>query len=152
MHFIIFVFIAVMFAACVQAGTTVPAGLQGNLSSSNCGGNCPGGCSSCPCGTSTNYQDINSWCSKYSWNQAHCQCIMKHESGGNANAVNQNSGGSFDVGLWQVNSGNWASCSGGSAPCGTSTNLECAKAVYNWGGKTWKFWSTCTTCGACSSA
>ena len=40
----------------------------------------------------------------------------------------------------------------GSAPCGTSTNLECAKAVYNWGGKTWKFWSTCTTCGACSSA
>jgi len=37
---------------------------------------------------------------------------MKHESGGNANAVNQNSGGSFDVGLWQVNSGNWASCSG----------------------------------------
>jgi len=69
MHFIIFVFVAVMFAACVQAGTTVPTGLMGNLSSSNCGGNCPGGCSSCPCGTSTNYQDINSWCSKYSWNQ-----------------------------------------------------------------------------------
>lgn len=79
MHFIIFVFIAVMFAACVQAGTTVPAGLQGNLSSSNCGGNCPGGCSSCPCGTSTNYQDINSWCSKYSWNQVNI--FLKAEFG-----------------------------------------------------------------------
>ena len=36
-------------------------------------------------------------------NQANCQCIMKAESGGNANAVNQNSqGGSYkwDVGLW----------------------------------------------------
>jgi hypothetical protein len=28
---------------------------------------------------------------------------MEHESGGNANALNQNTGGSYDVGLWQVN-------------------------------------------------
>ena len=32
---------------------------------------------------------------------------MHHESGGNAHAVNQNRGGSYDVGLWQVNSMNW---------------------------------------------
>ena len=70
MHFIIFVFIAVIFAAYVQAGTTVPPeALQSNLTSSTCGGNCPGGCSSCPCGTTTSYQDIAAWCSKYSWNQ-----------------------------------------------------------------------------------
>ena len=51
MHFVIFVLIAVMFAAYVQAGTTVPSEiLQSNLTSSTCGGNCPGGCSSCPCG------------------------------------------------------------------------------------------------------
>lgn len=29
------------------------------------------------------------------------------ESGGNAHAANENSNGSFDVGLWQINSGNW---------------------------------------------
>jgi hypothetical protein len=28
---------------------------------------------------------------------------MGAESGGNANAVNQNTDGSFDVGLWQIN-------------------------------------------------
>ena len=34
--------------------------------------------------------------------QAHCQCIMNAESAANANAVNQNSGGSYDVGLWYI--------------------------------------------------
>lgn len=37
------------------------------------------------------------------------QCIMQHESGGNANAANENTNGSFDIGLWQINSVNWAS-------------------------------------------
>ena len=49
-------------------------------------------------------QSIADWCAKYSWDQKACQCIVSHESGGNANAVNENSNGSFDVGLWQVNS------------------------------------------------
>ena len=125
-----------------------------NTTGSNCGGNCPGGnCASCPCGTTKNMQDITSWCSQYSgWNQANCRCIMTNESGGNANAVNQNYGGSYDVGLWQINDFNWGSCSGGSAPCSPSTNLACAKKVYGWGGNTWKNWSTCSKCGCCSSA
>eukprot|EP01006_Ploeotia_vitrea_P014773 TRINITY_DN40463_c0_g1_i1.p1 TRINITY_DN40463_c0_g1~~TRINITY_DN40463_c0_g1_i1.p1 ORF type:complete len:151 (+),score=1.99 TRINITY_DN40463_c0_g1_i1:39-491(+) len=126
--------------------------LNETVSSSTCGGNCPGGCSSCPCGSSSNSQSISSWCSKHSWNHANCECIMKHESGGNANAVNQNSGGSYDVGLWQINDYNWGSCSGGKAPCDPSTNLNCAKKVYQWGGNTWKFWSTCGACGCCNSA
>jgi hypothetical protein len=39
--------------------------------SSNCGGNCPAGnCPKCPCGSTMNYVDIISWCSKYTgWNQ-----------------------------------------------------------------------------------
>jgi hypothetical protein len=37
---------------------------------------------------------------------------MSHESGGNGHAVNQNSGGSYDVGLWQINDYNWNACSG----------------------------------------
>lgn len=77
---------------------------------------------------------------------------MSKESGGNANAVNQNSGGSYDVGLWQINDMNWASCSGGAAPCDPSKNLECAKKVFGWGGNTWKYWSTCSACGVCNSA
>jgi hypothetical protein len=35
--------------------------------------------------------------------QTQCKCIISHESGGNANAVNQNSGSAsykWDVGLW----------------------------------------------------
>ena len=69
-----------------------------------CGGNCPQGkCPSCPCGTSKNMLDIASWCAKYSWSQACCKCVVSHESGGNGNAANYNTNGSFDVGLWQIN-------------------------------------------------
>ena len=69
-----------------------------------CGGNCPSGkCKTCYCGTSKKMVDISSWCSKYSWNQACCKCIASHESGGNANAMNYNTNGSYDVGLWQIN-------------------------------------------------
>lgn len=124
-----------------------------NTTSSTCGGNCPGGCGSCPCGTTSNKQSASSWCSKYSgWKQSSCECIMNAESNANANAVNQNgNGGSYDVGLWQINDMNWASCSGGKAPCDPSTNLACAKKVFGWGGNTWKLWSTCSKCGVCSS-
>jgi hypothetical protein len=80
--------------------------------------------------------------------QANCQCIMSHESGGNGNAVNENSNGSFDVGLWQINDYNWNACSGykfyhivimskvihpihilyrGGAPCDGNTNLNCGE-------------------------
>mmetsp|Transcript_24667 Transcript_24667/g.36173 ORF Transcript_24667/g.36173 Transcript_24667/m.36173 type:complete len:164 (+) Transcript_24667:69-560(+) len=126
--------------------------IQVNTSSTTCGGNCPGGCDSCPCGDSSNDQDISAWCSKYSgWKQSSCECIMRHESGGNANAVNQNVGGSQDVGLWQINTQNWGSCAGGRPPCSPSVNLDCAKKVFAWGDNTWKLWSTCTVCGVCGS-
>jgi hypothetical protein len=121
---------SVALLGCVSAGTLKHdfggQELDGlNSTSSTCGGNCPGGCSSCPCGTSTSAQSASTWCSKYSWNQvrffsnqfmflmiqtfvmtlskAHCECIMNAESGANAHAMNQNTDGSFDVGLWQIN-------------------------------------------------
>ena len=101
------------FAVAAYAGTIASKEMSLNATSQgNCGGNCPGGCSGCPCGSSTSYQDIAAWCAKYSWNQANCKCIVSHESGGNANAVNQNTDGSYDVGVWQINALNWASCSG----------------------------------------
>lgn len=70
----------------------------------SCGGNCPSGkCPKCYCGTTKNMQDIATWCAKYSWNQNCCKCVVSHESGGNAHALNYNSNGSTDVGLWQIN-------------------------------------------------
>ena len=70
-----------------------------------CGGaNCPTGkCPTCYCGRTTNFLDIAEWCSKYSWNQACCKCIVSYESGGNANALNYNNNGTTWVGLWQIN-------------------------------------------------
>ncbi len=117
-----------------------------------CGGNCPSGkCNDCKCGTAASHVDIAAACARHGWNQACCQCIVKHESGGNAHAQLHNTNGSDDVGVWQINSSNWASCNGGRAPCGIDENLACAVKVYNWGGSSWKFWSTCTTCGCCGS-
>ena len=70
----------------------------------SCGGNCPSGhCPTCYCGTSKKVVDISSWCSKHNWSQSCCKCIVSHESGGNANALNYNSNKSTDVGLWQIN-------------------------------------------------
>ena len=119
-----------------------------------CGGNCPSGsCTTCHCGTSTNYVDIATQCSRYTgWSQACCKCIANAESGGNAHAQLHNTNGSDDVGLWQVNSMNWASCNGGAAPCTVDANLACAKKVFQWGGNTWKYWSTCSKCGCCAKA
>jgi hypothetical protein len=96
---------------------------------------------------------------------------LSAESGGNGNAANYNSNGkwcgwwgvdgryerarglwsagSYDVGAWQINSSNWASCSGGKAPCDMDTNLDCAIKVWTWGDKSFKLWSTCSQCGAC---
>ena len=128
-------------------------GLSSNAD--DCGGNCPGGCDECFCGTSKSYVDISEWCSKYSWDQSNCECIMQNESGGNKNALYQNNNGpypgSYDLGLWQINDFNWDACNGGRAPCDPTENLNCAIAVYKWGGSTWKNWSTCSKCNACSS-
>merc|ERR1712038_1335487 len=124
--------------------------------SDSCGGNCPsGGCDECICGTSASYVDISEWCSKHSWDQSCCECIVQNESGGNANALYQNDGGiypdSYDLGLWAINDFNWDECNRGTPPCDPADNLECAKDVYRWGGNTWENWSTCSKCGCCDS-
>lgn len=114
----------------------------------SCGGNCPSGkCHTCYCGTSKLAEDIATWCAKHNWNQACCKCIVSHESGGNAHAMNYNSNGSTDVGLWQINSINWGSCNGGHAPCDPTQNLNCAVKVYAGSGNSWKPWSTHSACG-----
>ena len=122
--------VAVLFAFAVSVTSA----------NSKCGENClytPGGCPDCPCGETANVVDIAYWCSQYQeWDQKCCQCIATAESKGNANAVNYNADSkSYDVGLWQINTVNWAQCNGGKAPCDPQQNLNCAIKVYNWGEK-----------------
>jgi hypothetical protein len=38
--------------------------------------------------------------------------------------MNLNENGSYDVGLWQVNSVNWDSCASGNPPCDPGVNLK----------------------------
>ena len=115
----------------------------------DCGGNCPSnGCANCPCGNSPNWQDAGSWCSRYGgWDQGCCQCIVSHESNGNANAAHDNGGGNMDVGLFQINQGNWGDCSGGNAPCDVEANLNCAIQIWQWGGNSFSLWATAQGCG-----
>lgn len=58
----------------VHAGT-IGGPFLNETTGSNCNGNCPGGCNSCPCGTNSNYQDIASWCSQHNWNQVISEII-----------------------------------------------------------------------------
>jgi len=123
------------------------------VSANTCGGNCPSNdCPGCPCGTGSAYVNIANACAQYGgWNQDQCRCIVSHESSGNAHAANYNPGGNtYDIGVWQVNTINWSTCSGGNPPCDQSTNLGCAIDVWRWGGGTFKLWSTCGGCGACA--
>eukprot|EP00830_Metopus_es_P005510 TRINITY_DN152_c0_g1_i7.p1 TRINITY_DN152_c0_g1~~TRINITY_DN152_c0_g1_i7.p1 ORF type:complete len:158 (+),score=20.75 TRINITY_DN152_c0_g1_i7:64-537(+) len=118
----------------------------------SCGGNCPSGrCPRCPCGTVPHKIDIAAICQKHSWSQKCCQCIVQHESGGNEKATGYNTNGSFDVGVFQINQMNWGSCSGGEPPCDAERNLKCAIKVYQWGGNTWKLWSTAKGCGCANT-
>lgn len=122
--------------------------LLGVALSDSCGGNCPSGnCHTCYCGTSKLMEDIATWCGKHNWNVSCCKCIVSHESGGNAHAMNHNTNGSTDVGLWQINSVNWGGCNGNKAPCDPNENLKCAVKVYEGSGKSWRPWSTHSACG-----
>ena len=115
-----------------------------------CGGNCPGGfCTNCYCGNQKNIVDIALWCSKYTWDQNCCKCIVSHESGGNSNYLHYNNfNGSYDLGLFTINSMAWNNCnSGRDPPCDLTKNLNCAIMYHQTGGNTFKFWASHAACG-----
>ncbi|CAF2709212.1 unnamed protein product [Rotaria sp. Silwood2] len=121
----------------------------GVINGDKCGQNCLySDCpSTCPCGTKANYVSAASYCSQYTdWNQQCCECIVQAESKGNANAMNYNRDGTWDIGLFQINQRNFASCNSGQYPCGPQQNLACARKVWQWGGKTFKLWATVGQC------
>jgi hypothetical protein len=79
------ILLLLLLHVALAVGTELNSTME--VGSSTCGGNCPGGCDSCPCGTTAQPESASAWCSKFSgWDQGHCQCIMSHESGGNAHA------------------------------------------------------------------
>eukprot|EP01113_Clastostelium_recurvatum_P037145 TRINITY_DN53_c0_g2_i2.p1 TRINITY_DN53_c0_g2~~TRINITY_DN53_c0_g2_i2.p1 ORF type:complete len:151 (+),score=30.29 TRINITY_DN53_c0_g2_i2:60-512(+) len=139
-----------VFVSAVSATTAAVEEIKYKNPLNTCGGNCPSNdCPGCPCGTARADQDVAAVCARYSgWNQACCQCIVKHESSGNANAANYNTNGSYDVGVWQINNIHWGACNGGKAPCDVESNLKCAIEVWN-ERKSFGPWSTCKGCGCC---
>ena len=153
MKFFYVAIIVLWLCSACHSEKLLPQYLKGSLhsTSSICGGNCPSGCDTCPCGSRTSMTNIRDWCAKYHWNQQNCECIVLHESEGNKNAMHQNSEGSFDAGLWQINEANWHACNDGNPPCHATKNLNCAIDVYKWGGNTWRLWASCEVCNACNS-
>jgi len=115
-------------------------------SAGDCSENCPlGGCD-CLCGSTKNIlspAEVAAVCSQFSWNQANCECIISHESAGNANAVHLD--GTYDVGLFQINEWHWTN-----PPCDEQSNAAYAFSVYSHD-NTWRQWSACSACGCCDS-
>ena len=113
-----------------------------------CGNNCPSGnCPACPCGEEKQSVNIAQWCMQGPWDQTCCQKIVAAESEGNANAMGFD--GSFDVGLWQINSWNWMACNLGHPPCDLQDNLRCAILIWQWGGNSFKYWTTASWFPGC---
>ncbi len=121
-------------------------------SGNTCGGNCGSDtCPSCPCGIIHSYTNITNACALTAgWSQDCCECIVKYESGCNLNAQNYMlKARTYQIGLWQIDQNNWASCNNGSAPCSLSANLNCAIKMFQNGGNTWTNWPSCRNCDGC---
>eukprot|EP00826_Nyctotherus_ovalis_P050324 TRINITY_DN6154_c0_g1_i11.p1 TRINITY_DN6154_c0_g1~~TRINITY_DN6154_c0_g1_i11.p1 ORF type:complete len:153 (+),score=17.50 TRINITY_DN6154_c0_g1_i11:143-601(+) len=128
--------------------------LIANVLANKCGGNClTGTCPSCPCGTVRTRVDVGEVCRRYSWNFKCCVCVVRTQSSGNASAQHFNHNGSFDVGLFQINEINWASCNDGRPPCDINSNLNCAITIYKRAHNRWNPWAAAAKkCGCWNSA
>jgi len=98
---------------------------------SNCGSNCPSGaCGSCPCGDSSHMiseATAGGYFKASGLDVATFACIATHESGYNANAMNQN-GNYMAVGLLQVTDDNGYSAK---SLCDAETNVKAAASLYS---------------------
>ncbi len=73
---------------------------------------------------------------------------IAEDGGGDPAAMSpKNNNGTFDLGLWQINSSHWASCGGPAALADPANNAACAHMVY--ANQGWCAWSTYNArCGA----
>lgn len=127
----------VMAVAPVSMGNTTTTSSHGfngtamqslGVGDTTCGGNCPAGCESCPCGSSANYIDPVAWCKLGDWDQLTCQCIIK-ASMNNANFVSTNyaQGGEQNVGMFAIPQSLRGSKT---PPCGPQQNVQIASSLY----------------------
>ena len=107
-----------------------------------CGGNCKWeDCDSCVCGDKPNSVNVTEICASVGvWDQKCCECIINTSSNGNSNSILDGHDGTFDVGLFHINTYNWAKCNAGNAPCDVDTNVGCAKMLYEYANNTWINW------------
>jgi len=138
--------------------------LLGIATADTCGGNCPrdtcdGTTCETYCGsTPKQYDGVAALCKDKAWFgkkpmpadfPACCQCIANIESRGNAAAMNKNKGSSWDIGLFQINTINWADCvannnNPGAALCDPTLNAACAAKVFKGAQRTFKRWAQST--------
>ena len=91
-----------------------------------CGGNCPNGCSSCPCGSTPAIIDSGHWCSQglsSGWEQDSCECIIQASSRLNAAASTESFDGSFSLGMFQT----WAAAN---TTTGCDPADRCARCAF----------------------
>lgn len=99
-------------------------------------------------GATYNYAQLEGLWIKAGGNQQYANmaaAIALAESGGNAQASNQNSNGSIDRGLWQINTVN-----GTASTFDVMGNARGAVKLSN-GGSNWRPWCTAYSDGACGS-
>ena len=96
-----------------------------------CGGNCLSAeCPECTCGNTPNYVTIEHICSKLSWNQSCCKCVLSRENGGNANAIKYTPKRNYDLGLFMINHFFWLTHQCEGHPCEPEANAKCAFEAY----------------------
>ena len=81
------------------------------------------------------------------WEQNCCECVIRISSNGNSNSILNGRDGTYDIGLFHINTYNWAYCNNGKPPCSIEENINCAKYVYKAGRYSWLFWTAGYLCG-----
>ncbi|WP_437912527.1 hypothetical protein WME73_36245 [Sorangium sp. So ce302] len=71
-------------------------------------------------------------------------CIIRYESEGWTEVENINSNGTVDIGLFQINSTNWAMCGGKQHLKDPDANARCAYRIWRQAGETWNPWAAWT--------
>lgn len=114
----------------------------------DCGGNClDEDCPECLCGITPSKASVETWCELHDWNRTCCECIVNRSSNGNFYAMKYREDGTYDVGLFAINTIFWDMCNKGKAPCDPVQNIKCAIKVHRQAQETFNNWPAAEECG-----
>jgi hypothetical protein len=118
------------------------------VSAQSCGGNCINNwCSTCDCGETPSYPDLDSLCRKYSWNKECCKCIILRVSKGNTNTIIGRGWGLtvYASGLAIFSEDE---CKGSNLQrCDPETTLTCMQSIYSKTNDWSRWYSDAKACG-----